>query len=119
MHRVEYLSASFYIHLGATDRALRRYREFLNPPGRRPLYPQKSHCSCSGCSFDDVRHARDVLEEILERLPERARAELGRLVEPLDTAFLRRTLPDPFAHRRQWRTEFWWYRRLADRSEWG
>ncbi|MFD3328415.1 hypothetical protein [Streptomyces sp. NPDC058701] len=60
-----------------------------------------------------------MLEEVLERLPERARAELGRLVKPVDAAFLCRTLPDPFVHRRQWRTPFWWYRRLADRSEWG
>ncbi|MEV8096882.1 hypothetical protein [Kitasatospora sp. NPDC085879] len=116
---MEYLSDSVYIHLGATDRALRRYREFLHPPGRRPLYPQESHCSCTWCSFDDVRHARDVLEEVQERLPAQARSELARLVKPLDAVFLRRTLPDPFAHRRQWRTEFWWYRRLADRSEWG
>ncbi|MFJ4190584.1 hypothetical protein [Kitasatospora sp. NPDC089509] len=119
MHRVEYLHPSFYIHPGGTDRALRRYREFLHPPGKSPLYPQEAVCSCSGCSFDDVRHARDVLEEVLERLPERARAELGRLVKPLDAVFLRRTLPDPFAHRRQWRTRFWWYRRLADRLPWG
>ncbi|MFD9431975.1 hypothetical protein [Streptomyces sp. NPDC060002] len=55
----------------------------------------------------------------METLPERARAELVRLVKLLDAVFLRRTLPDPFAYRRQWRTQFWWYRRLADRSEWG
>ncbi|WP_405715418.1 hypothetical protein OG264_37430 [Streptomyces xanthophaeus] len=119
VHRVEYLSGSFYIHPGATDCALRRYREFLHPPGRRPLYPRESYCSCTWCSFDDVRHARDVLEEVLERLPERARAELSRLVKSLDAVFLHRTLPDPFAHRRQWRTQLWWYRRLADSSEWG
>ncbi|EFL17293.1 predicted protein [Streptomyces sp. C] len=119
VHRAEHLSDSFNIHPGATDRALRRYRDFLHEPGRRPLYPRESFCSCTGCSFDDVRHARDVLEEVLERLPERARAELGRLVNPMDAVFLRRTLPDPFAHRRQWRARFWWYRRLADRSEWG
>ncbi|WP_326841698.1 hypothetical protein OHB33_06665 [Streptomyces sp. NBC_01558] len=119
VHRVEYLSGSFSIHPGATDCALRRYREFLHPPGRRPLYPQESSCSCTWCSFDDVRHARDVLEEVLERLPEPARSELGRLVKPLDVVFSRRTLPDPFAHRRPWRTQFWWYRRLAERSEWG
>ncbi|MER5197255.1 hypothetical protein ACWD3J_29345 [Streptomyces sp. NPDC002755] len=119
VHRVECLSDSFSVYPGATDRALRRYREFLHPPGRRPLYPRESFCSCPGCSFDDVRHARDVLEEVMERLPERARAELVRRVKLLDAVFLRRTLPDPFAHRREWRTQFWWYRRLADRSEWG
>ncbi|MBP2341811.1 hypothetical protein JOF58_000671 [Streptomyces cinnamonensis] len=115
MHQAEHLSDSFNIHPGATDSALRRYRAFLHPPGRRPLYPRESFCSCTWCSFDDVRHARDVLE----RLPERARAELGRLMRPMDAVFLRRTLPDPFVHRRQWRTGFWWYRRLVDRSEWG
>ncbi|MFD7097526.1 hypothetical protein [Streptomyces xanthophaeus] len=60
-----------------------------------------------------------MLEEVLERLPERARAELGRLVTSLDAVFWHRTLPDPFAHHRQWRTHLWWYRRLADSSEWG
>ncbi|WP_420081660.1 hypothetical protein ACN6AT_31445 [Streptomyces sp. JL4002] len=58
-------------------------------------------------------------EEVLERLPDRARGELGRLVKPMDAVFQRRTLPDPFADRRPWRTEFWWYRRLVERSEWG
>ncbi|MEV7507075.1 hypothetical protein AB0O57_03830 [Streptomyces sp. NPDC091201] len=123
VHHAEYraarLSDSCSLHAGATDRALRRYHEFLHPPGRRPLYPREAFCSCTGCSFDDVRHARDMLEEVLERLPDRARAELGRLVKPMDAVFLRRTLPDPFAHRRPWRTEFWWYRRLVERSEWG
>ncbi|MFE1922193.1 hypothetical protein ACFW91_06440 [Streptomyces asoensis] len=119
IHRVEYLSRGIYLDPGATDRALRRYREFLRPPGSRPLYPREAFCGCPGCSFDDVRYARDVLEDILRRLPERTRAELDRLVRPLDAELLRRTLPDPFAHRRQWRTEYWWYRRLADRSEWG
>ncbi|WP_316520732.1 hypothetical protein [Kitasatospora brasiliensis] len=113
--RTERLNPGYLIHPGDTDRALRRYREFLHPPGRRPLYPQEAECSCSGCSFDDVRHARDVLEEILPILPPRARAELVRVLRPLDAALLRRTLPDPFTHRRSWRTEFWWYRRLARR----
>lgn len=119
VHRAELLGDTYYIHPGATDRALRRYREFLHPPGGRPLYPQESYCSCTCCFFDDVRHAREVLEEVLERLPVRARAELGRLVNPLDAVFLRRTLPDPFTHRRQWRTQHWWYQRLAVRSVWG
>ncbi|MFD4658670.1 hypothetical protein ACFWP2_23920 [Kitasatospora sp. NPDC058444] len=117
VHRIEARSDSWYLTSGATDRALRRFRAFLHPPGRRPLYPQESMVtSCPGCAFDDVRHARDVLQEVLDRLPPRARAELARLVRPLDTALRDRTLPDPFAHRRQWRTEFWWYRRLADPS---
>ncbi|WP_405008913.1 hypothetical protein [Kitasatospora sp. NBC_01539] len=119
VHRAERVSAGWYLYPGATDRALRRYREFLAPPGRRPLYPQAAFCSCPGCSFDDVRHARDVLDGILGALPVRARAELRRVLRPLDAALLHRTLPDPFTRRRQWRTEFWWYRRLACPSEGG
>ncbi|GAA4888824.1 hypothetical protein ACFPM3_18755 [Streptomyces coeruleoprunus] len=113
IHRVEALSDDYYIDPGVTDRALRRYEAFLRPPGRRPLYPQDEECSCRHCSFDDVRHARDVLEEVLRQLPPRASAELARLVASLDRAYLRRTLPDPFAGERQWRADRWWHRRLA------
>jgi hypothetical protein len=62
IHRVERLSGDYYVFPGATDQALRRYQAFLEPPGRRPLYPQDAECSCRSRSFDDVRHARDVLE---------------------------------------------------------
>ncbi|GHB30345.1 hypothetical protein GCM10010331_15910 [Streptomyces xanthochromogenes] len=86
---------------------------------QRPPYPQEPSGSCTWCFFDDVRHARDMLEEALERLPEPARLERGRIVKPVDAVFLRRALPVPFTHRRRWRTECWWCRRLADRSEWG
>ncbi|WP_327420405.1 hypothetical protein OG612_38345 [Streptomyces sp. NBC_01527] len=110
---MERLSGDYYVSPGATARALRRYQAFLQPPGRRPLYPQDAHCSCSGCSFDDVRHARDVLEEVLQRLPFRARAELKHQVTALDAVYLDRTLPDPFADRRQWRVDLWWHRRLT------
>jgi hypothetical protein len=97
---------------GATEYALRRYREFLRPPGTRPLYPRLAECWCTWHAFEDVRHARDVLDELLTRLPPRAAAELARLVRPLDTAYARRTLPDPFADRRPWHGDCWWYRRL-------
>lgn len=30
----------------------------------------------------------------------------------LDRVFLKRTLPDPFADRRPWNGEVWWYHRL-------
>ncbi|MFC7259952.1 hypothetical protein [Streptomyces lutosisoli] len=66
-----------------------------------------------------MRHARDVLELVLEQLPVRARAELERQVVSLDTVYLKRTLPDPFAHRRQWRSDLWWRRRLAGGREAG
>lgn len=52
-----------------TDRPLRRYQALLGPPGRRPLYPQDAECSCRSCSFDDVMHAHDVLELVLDQLP--------------------------------------------------
>lgn len=113
IHRVERLSTDYFVYHGATDRALRRYQTFLAPPGRRPLYPQDAECSCRGCSFDDVRHARDVLELVLGQLPVRARAELARQVGPLDAVYRKRTLPDPFADLRQWRSDLWWRRRLA------
>ncbi|MGW4288236.1 hypothetical protein ACWEIK_15015 [Streptomyces sp. NPDC004673] len=119
IHRVEWLSADYYVYPGATDHALRRYRAFLGAPGRRTLYPQDAECSCRGCSFDDVRHARDVLELVLNELSARARAELGRHVAALDTEYLARTLPDPFADRRQWRPDLWWRRRLAGGREGG
>ncbi|WP_225828384.1 hypothetical protein [Streptomyces naphthomycinicus] len=64
-----------------------------------------------------MRHARDVLELVLEQLPLRARAELERQVSSLDTGYLARTLPDPFADRRQWRADLWWRRRLAGGRE--
>lgn len=117
IHRAERLSEDYYVFPGATALALRRYQAFLRPPGRRPLYPQEAFCSCRGCSFADVRHARDVLEEVLHMLPTRSRAELKHLVASLDAVYLERTLPDPFADRRQWRADLWWHRRLTEGGE--
>ena len=114
VHRVERLSPGFWCHRGATDSALRRYRAFLHPPGRRPRYPRESYCpSCPGCALDDVREARDALAEVLLLLPPRARAELRRAVEPLDRRYLRLTLPDPLAGP----AAPWWHRRLANGVE--
>ncbi|RKE23120.1 hypothetical protein [Streptomyces sp. TLI_171] len=119
VHRVERHHPSFCVKAGATALALRRYRSFLRPFGGRPLYPRESWCSaCPGCNaVDDVRHSRDVLHEVLQHLPPRARAELARCVRPLDQELRRRTLPDPFApgHRGG---DPWWYRRLAE-PPWG
>ncbi|MGW1496416.1 hypothetical protein [Streptomyces sp. NPDC002402] len=64
-----------------------------------------------------MRHARDILEEILQQLPSRSRAELRRQVAYLDAVYLERTLPDPFAYRRQWRADLWWRRRLTAGGE--
>lgn len=115
--RVERLSDDYYLYPGATDRALRRYAAFLRPPGRRPLYPQETGCSCRGCSFEDIRHARDVLEEVLRRLPPRPQGELRDRVRALDVGYAGRTLPDRFTVRRPWRPDRWWWRRLADGPE--
>ncbi|GGZ87193.1 hypothetical protein [Streptomyces bluensis] len=117
--QVERLSGDYYLYPGATDRALRRYRAFLQAPGRRPLYPQDAECSCRGCSFDDVRHARDVLEEVVRQLPSRPHAELQQRVRALDARYMERTLPDPFAVQRQSRSDSWWRRRLAGGREAG
>ncbi|MEU1285636.1 hypothetical protein [Kitasatospora sp. NPDC005856] len=87
--------------IGWAERAVERIGASLAPPrpARRPDPPGKN----TPTGPARVRNPCD-----------RARAELGRLVRPLDAALHDRTLPDPFAHRRGWRTEFWWYRRLAD-----
>ncbi|MEU6676508.1 hypothetical protein [Streptomyces sp. NPDC046925] len=60
-----------------------------------------------------MRHARDVLADVLQQLPARARGELRRHVARLDDTYRARTLPDPFADRRPWRSDRWWRRRLA------
>lgn len=101
---------------GVTAMALRSYRSFLARPGRW-LYPAFSVCGCRTCAVpDDVAVARDVLELVLLRLPSRARRELAALLEPLDEELERRTLPDPFAHRRPWRGDAWWHRRIYHES---
>ncbi|MGW0928056.1 hypothetical protein [Streptomyces sp. NPDC002644] len=114
VHRAERLSDDYYVFPGATEVALRRCREFLRTPGRKPLYPQDTFCTCRGCSLADVRHARDVLEEVLRMLPHRPRAELRRQVARFDARFRERTLPDPFAGRRPWEPDVWWYHRLTE-----
>ena len=113
VHLVERRAGDCRLHPGATERALRRYRAFVWPPGGRPRCPRDAECSCRGCAFDDVRHARDVLDDVVRRLPRRARAEPARRVAPLDAAYLACTLPDPFAQERQWRGGAWWRRRPA------
>ncbi|MGW3402377.1 hypothetical protein [Streptomyces zhihengii] len=101
---------------GATDAALRSYRHFLALPGRW-LYPRHSVCGCPTCDVpDDVAVARDVLELVRLRLPPGARRELTALLAPLDEELERRTVPDPFAHRRPWRGDGWWHRRMYHES---
>lgn len=113
IHRVEHGPGGYLLFSGATERALHRYRTFVQTPGRSLLYPRTAVCpACPGCGLDDVRHARDVLDETLRLLPPRARSELGRAVRALDDRYRSRTLPDPRPQPGPW-----WHRRLADGAE--
>ncbi|MEU2286045.1 hypothetical protein ABZ614_29625 [Streptomyces sp. NPDC013178] len=114
IHRVEHDRHGHHLFPGATESALRRYRDFLSHPGHRTLYPRASVCpACPGCGLDDVRTARDALAETLSHLPPPARTELTRALRPLDHRYRLRTLPDPRADG----TEPWWHRRLAEGAE--
>ncbi|WP_328535283.1 hypothetical protein [Streptomyces sp. NBC_00344] len=98
---------------GAVEAALRNYRAFLRQPGRYLdlCFEVSPH---PDSSLVNVANARDTLDEALRLLPLPARAELGRLLAPLDAELRRRTLPDPHAHRRFWRGRGWWHQRLYD-----
>ncbi|THV30904.1 hypothetical protein [Glycomyces paridis] len=112
IHRVEYHSRHYHLFPGVTASALRRYRAFL-ATGRGLLYPKSADCSCPGCSIDDVRHARDVLETVLEELRGRPRSELRREVAALDRRYRDRTLPDFRAPLREHELSGWWHHRLT------
>ncbi|WP_329217118.1 hypothetical protein OG352_14135 [Streptomyces sp. NBC_01485] len=122
IHHVEYEGGDRHLFAGATALALHRYREFLSSPGRHTLYPRTSVCpGCPGCGLDDVRHARDVLDETLRLLPRRPRAELARTLSALDRRYLDRTLPDPRPHPATSAAPAtpapWWHRRLGEGAE--
>nr|WP_260859711.1 hypothetical protein [Streptomyces cupreus] len=108
VHRCEALATDYFVFPGVTDRALRRYQDFLSPAGRRTRYPYGDDCGCRGCSLRDVRHARGVLGTVLRNLPPRDRAELARVIKGLDAEYRARTLPDPLAEPGL----RWWHRRL-------
>ncbi|MFC5117817.1 hypothetical protein ACFPN7_28105 [Amycolatopsis halotolerans] len=95
---------------GSVSQALDRYRSFLRQPGRW-LYVPWTDCPCC-----DPVDARDELEAVLRALPPGARAELRRVVAPLDEEFRRRTLPDPTASSlSSWHAAGWWRQRLQER----
>jgi hypothetical protein len=98
---------------GAVEAALRHYRAFLRKPGRYLdlCFEVSPHPESS---LVNVANARDLLQDAMRLLPLPARAELGRLVAPLDAELRRRTLPDPHAYRRFWRGDGWWHQRLYD-----
>ncbi|MEU0167261.1 hypothetical protein ABZ214_17615 [Streptomyces iakyrus] len=62
----------------------------------------------------EIEDGRDDLEEVLRHLPTGARADLGRLVERIDTEFERRTLPNP-GWVSEWTAGRWWWWRLRER----
>lgn len=115
IHHLEYEDGNDlpFLFPGATALALHRYREFVKTPGRRILYPRPSVCpGCPGCGLDDVRNARDVLDDALRLLPPRPRGELARTVRALDRRYMDRTLPDPRPQRAPW-----WHHRLGEGAE--
>ncbi|GAA4919475.1 hypothetical protein LX16_4349 [Stackebrandtia albiflava] len=98
---------------GMTTLAWESYRAFTSRSGTTVRYPRPETCGAPTCALDDVRHARDLLEQALVRLPRPAGAELRRLLAPLDDAYLRITLPDPFARHGPYRNRAWWWHRLT------
>jgi chloramphenicol 3-O-phosphotransferase len=88
-------------------RALVGYRRSVNQSRRRIRFDEDSGLD------DDVLAQRDMLDDAMRLLPEPARAELRRLIAPLDEAFLRRTLPDPLAPYVPWRGAAWWHQRIT------
>ncbi|MFD7656243.1 hypothetical protein ACFV4N_19915 [Actinosynnema sp. NPDC059797] len=95
---------------GDVSGALERYRRFLRQPGRR------LHVPWPDCPSSDPVEARDELEAVLRVLPRGARAELRRVIAPLDDEFERRTLPDPKAGSlSSWHAAAWWRQRLHER----
>ncbi|MEU8527306.1 MULTISPECIES: hypothetical protein [Streptomyces] len=109
----------YHLAPGRTAECLAAYRRFLSRPGSRLLLTRSDCPACPGCAYDDVAEVRDALEAVMLALPARPRAELRRLLGPLDAAFLRRTLPNPDPRPDRWdgrqgMREPWWYRRAYD-----
>lgn len=98
-----------HLGLGDTALALARYRAFVRQPGRL----QAAECPCPGCDLFD---SRNLLQEVLEALPQGARVDLERIVTPLDEVFERRTVHDPgLARWSPWAAEYWWRQRSRER----
>ncbi|GAA1463791.1 hypothetical protein NE857_00340 [Nocardiopsis exhalans] len=108
IHLIERRSRHPSHSVGFTAIALDKYERFVRTGGQEALYLADAAYECPGCILDDVRHARDLLESVLRRLPKRARTELHRRLTPLDELYLRRTLPNPFADP----DDPWWRRRF-------
>ncbi|MFI9544687.1 hypothetical protein ACIHAR_12240 [Streptomyces sp. NPDC052016] len=101
---------------GTTRAALETLRRFLSSPDRY-VYVRHGYCPCDGCeATTNAAVAREVLDLMLPVLPHYARRDLESLPAELDGELRRRTLPDPFAHRRSGRRGAWWLARLYHES---
>lgn len=89
---------------GRVQDVLDRYRGLLDGPGRWLALPPP--IGCPGC---DLTYARHDVADVLRALPPAARADLRRIVAPLDDRFRRRTLPEPNAA-----GDAWWLRRVHE-----
>jgi hypothetical protein len=98
--------------LGAVAIALVSYARFLRQPGRWLRAPEVTPC-CPGC---DPYEARDQLAVALKLLAAGPRADLLRVIRPLDDELRRRTLPSyppvPYVHGLRGR---WWRDRHMER----
>ncbi|MEV0703661.1 hypothetical protein AB0I53_37885 [Saccharopolyspora sp. NPDC050389] len=90
------------------SRPLDRYRRFLRQSGRWLYIP----------AYDSPANpvtARDALERAMPRLSPRARAELRRMLAPLDEEFRRCTIRHPRAPAMsEWNAEAWWRQRMEE-----
>ena len=91
---------------GAVAKALAAYADFLAQPGRWLYLPDSCNCPC------DLPLARDILDKAVRGLSGAPRAELRRILRPLDAQFAARTLPDPRPTSSSAVMPPWWDRRL-------
>jgi hypothetical protein len=97
---------------GVVAKFYRRYRTLVGRPGSRWLeLASEDNCPCGFCEPDPVEELRDLLDQVLRRLPPKAQGELTRLLAPLDAAFLRRTWLDRLISP----GDPWWWRRVRPR----
>ncbi|MFF3273901.1 hypothetical protein ACFYWU_23685 [Streptomyces chrestomyceticus] len=87
---------------GAVAKALESWRQQVRLPRR-----YAADTAYYGCPCCDGGYGRAELDIALHALPRRSARQLRALVEPVDRAFLARTLPDP--HTPDDRP--WWERR--------
>ncbi|MFD4691086.1 hypothetical protein [Streptomyces sp. NPDC058463] len=88
---------------GAVARGLRSWRAQVSRPARTVALTDDDTYPCC-----EDHCGRAVLETALHALPRRSARRLRALVEPLDAAFVSRTIPDPHARP----GAAWWQSRM-------